>query len=129
MKIYINFFAALTFCLLEAEHVADGIEYTCIRQSDPNLCTHLVKVDPSKASVIIEEALGKCASSAKVTEMSAHNNAIVAINGGFFDFGQKNKLRDLFVKFMDTLGYNTSYTFPVFTLKIKNEWFSISDRT
>jgi exopolysaccharide biosynthesis protein len=124
----------LFFCLIFLSQscfsmeVYPGVIYKNIIKKDPNLSIHIAHIDPSKVSLVLEAAHGKCNGTENVSDLAKENDAIIAINGGFFDFGQKNKLLDFLVKILDCFGINVSNTFPVFCLKIRNKWFSISNK-
>lgn len=107
--------------------LADGINYEHITTSNPHaLSIHLLEVNPQKAKIIIEAANGICASSETTSSMALRKNAIAAINGGFFDFGQTSTFKDLFIKFLDIIGMPKYKAFPIYNLKIEDRWLSSS---
>jgi len=109
--------------------VYPGVIYENVIKKDPNLSIHIAKIDPSKVSIVLAAAHGKCNDTERVSHMAKEKDAIMAINGGFWDFGQKNKYWDYLVKIEDCFGLSVSNTFPVANLKIKNKWFSLSNKS
>ncbi len=108
--------------------IAPGVRYTHLKTDDPPQSIHVLVADPKQVHIKIGIAHDKCASAEKLTAMAKQHNAIAAINGGYFDFGCRNKIQDLVTKILDCLGYSSYKAFPVFTLKIDNHFFSLSHR-
>ncbi len=106
----------------EVEILAPGLTYEHVISNSPMQSIHIVRGDPVFATLSIESANDKYEGSEKTSEIARRKNAIVAINGSFFDFAGPNKL---FAKIQSMLGFDYS-TIPVYALKIKGCWFSLS---
>lgn len=107
---------------------AQAVEYQHIITDEPRNAIHLAVVDPKQVSIILAAAHDTCNSTERVSSMAQRNGALLAINGGFFDFCQKTELRDRLVKILDLFGLNFSNTLPIFALKIQDQWLSLSHK-
>src|SRR5947207_15476399 len=58
--------------------------------------------------------------------MAQEENATAAINGSFFDFFVNSKLSHFLIRFLDLFGYNRYDAFPIWVMKIKNDWYSMA---
>lgn len=130
--LHITLFLLLDFCICFAsiKVIAPGITYEHIIKSVPhNLSVHELIIDPKLVRIEIAQAKHQQFQAKKVSEFVKNNNAIAGINGSFFDFGQNNLLKDAFVKAGNSVGLVDRYSaFPVFCLKIKENWFSLSSK-
>ena len=108
------------------EHITPGIVYEHSLSQNPTQSIHLVTIDPAYAYIITDTAQSKCIGCEKTSEIALRSNALVAVNGSFFDFDAPNKLSKMFLKALDALGYSAYNTVPVYGLKIKDSWFSLS---
>lgn len=106
--------------------IHDGITYHHVCQENPAQSIHYVICDPVHVQFQLAAAHGKCRRAQKVTDIAQQHKALVAINGGFFDFGQKNRLHNLVIQLLDCIGYTRYFAFPVYNLKINHQWFSLS---
>ncbi|MFH0898917.1 MAG: phosphodiester glycosidase family protein [bacterium] len=112
MKLVIISFLALLFSnnalcrkqvFFDGQTVAPGIEYVYLVTShQPLMSIHLLKVDPTKASIFLIAADNMCVSQKTTSEMARECGAMAGINGGFCD---ENGI-------------------PAGVCKIENSWFS-----
>lgn len=109
-----------------AEQVAPGLVYDHLVQSDPAQSIHIMIADPSLIQIGIGIANGTCASAQTTSQIAHEQNALAAINAGFFDFGCKFKAQDLIIKLLDCIGYNKYTAYPIWTLHTDNHYYSLS---
>lgn len=119
ISLYTNLFASYDI-------IAPGVRYKNMVTSNPAQSIHVLIADPLEVNIKIGIANDKCASAKKTTEIAKKHNAIAAINGGFFDFGCKNKFNDIVTKIFDCLGYSKYKAYPMYTLNNDNNHYSIS---
>jgi uncharacterized protein YigE (DUF2233 family) len=115
-----------TWLVATYDTLAPGVYYKQWITSNPSQSIHILVVDPHTATIKIGVADNKCASARKTSEIAKGHNAVAAINGGFFDFGCKNKIQDAITKILDCLGYSKYKAFPVYTLQANNNYYSLS---
>jgi len=108
------------------EIIKPGIKYKNLIFNNPAQSIHILVVDPQQNSIKIGIAHDICASAEKTTELAKRNNAVAAINAGFFDFGCRNRIYDLMLKGLDCLGYSNYNAYPLYSLRINNKYFSLS---
>lgn len=125
---YLFIFLILLYSNLFALYntIAPGVRYKNILTSNPKQSIHVLVADPLQVDIKIGIANDKCASSQKTTDIAKKNNAIAAINGGFFDFGCKNKFNDLVTQIIDCLGFSNYKAYPMYTLINNNKHYSLS---
>lgn len=121
----------LSFCIpIYSELIVQGLEYNHITSSDTNkLSIHELKVDPNFISIKLEQAVENNFKAKKVTEFVKNSGALAGINGGFYTFGANSKINDILIHASDTIGISSGYSaYPVFCLKINNNWLSLSNK-
>lgn len=107
--------------------VTPGVEYEYRVHTTPALSLHYLTVDPQKVSIVLEPAQSYYGNAETTSSIAQRNQAIAAVNGGFFDFGQKNNFMYTFIKLLELVGIYPYYAFPVFCLKVKDAWLSLSN--
>ena len=69
--------------------LAPGVVYYHKEAEEPfALSLHLLKVNPEYAQIMLEASHGTCCGAEKTSQIAQRTQAIAAINGSFFDFGQ-----------------------------------------
>lgn len=87
--------------------IREGLEYQ--RQNTPNSqVVHILSIDPQKFNMISQHAKGRAFGLSTLSDLAKEQNAIAAINGGFFHMGDKK----------DGL--------PAGILKIQGQWYGIA---
>lgn len=107
-------------------NIVPGVWYKNLRATNPAQSIHILIADPLAVNIKIGIASHKCASSQTTTQIAKDHMAIAAINGGFFDFGCKNKFEDIVTKIFDCLGYSKYKAYPVYTLNSDTSLYSLS---
>jgi hypothetical protein len=127
-RTYLFIFLILLYTNLFAlyDTIVPGVRYKNIVKSNPAQSIHVLITDPLYIDIKIGIAKDKCTSSQKTTALAKKNNAIAAINGGFFDFGCKNKFNDIATQIFDCLGYSKYKAYPMYTLINDNKHYSLS---
>ncbi len=105
--------------------VIPGVEYEHV--AAPSLSIHYLMVDPQKARIVLEPAQSYYGNAETTSSIAQRNRAVAAVNGGFFDFGQKNTIMYTLIKLLELVGIYPYYAFPVFCLKVKDAWLSLSN--
>lgn len=103
-------------------NIAPGVTYQHMVTSHPTESIHILTVNPHKVHIKIGIAHNICASAQTTTAIAEQHHAIAAINGGFFDFGSKNKLETLIIKILDNFGYSKYNAYPMYTLYVNNNY-------
>jgi exopolysaccharide biosynthesis protein len=106
--------------------VSSGVLYKNIIQEKPALSIHILIVNPKMVNIQIGLAKNQCSSAEKTSEIGKKYNAIAAINGGFYEFGSKNKLENMLKHILEWFGYCEYKTYPSYALKINNKFYSLS---
>jgi hypothetical protein len=125
MLIFLTSFTIFTYPAYQT--ITPGVLYKNILLQNPAESIHILKINPLKVSITIGVADNKCTSAQRVSQIAQHNNAIAAINGNFFDFGNKHKYKDIFIKLLSRLGLNVYYAYPAFTLRNEHGYYAVSD--
>jgi exopolysaccharide biosynthesis protein len=112
--------------LISFTTVSHGVLYKNIVQKKPGLSIHVLLVDSKLVNIQIGLAKNQSLSAEKTSEIASRHNAIAAINGGFYEFGSKNKFGNMLTHILDWLGYNEYETYPSYALKINNKFYSLS---
>jgi len=109
------------------EIIAPGLSYYHEQMTEPfALSWHLLRVNPAYIEIALEASHGMCHDAETTSAMARRKDAIAAINGSFFDFFCNSKLFDSLIKFLDLFGYHNYHAFPIWTMKIKEDWFSMT---
>lgn len=114
---------------INAEELAQGVTYTHYRtlhQLPQSI--HVITLDPQRVQISLGIAQEKCAGASKVSTLAAESGALIAINGGYFDFGKASRGQELWTKALDAVGYAHYHTFPVFILKQGEQWYATSNK-
>ncbi|HJZ23857.1 MAG TPA: phosphodiester glycosidase family protein [Candidatus Babeliales bacterium] len=106
--------------------IVPGLHYKHLTLKNSAQSIHLLVADPHKVNIKIGIAHNKCASAEKTSEISKNQKALAAINGGYFDFGCKNKIQDTIIKVLDCLGYSRYKAFPMWTLCKDQRYYAVS---
>jgi hypothetical protein len=129
MKFSLSIIALFFICSIHSTTIQHGIYYKHIVLQKPLLSIHAVCIDISHARIIIEPSQNKINGSETVTDIAKRTNAIVALNGGFFDFCISNPFLYYVAQIINLeLCRNWYPLYPVFCLKIKNKWLSLSHK-
>lgn len=130
MNVIAYLFSSLFFCVSTsvAEIVAPGVIYEKIVVQDSPLVIHELQVNPAVAKIVLAASHNMCSSAEKTSDMVKRNNALAAINGGFFDFGVPFWKFEI-LKVLELFGYGRYNAFPVGALKIDKRWFSLSTKS
>lgn len=131
MKINTSLFWGSFFCIAtcSGQVIAPGVVYEKTVFSSPvPLVIHELQVNPSQAKLVIEASHKTCTGSEKTSSMAKRNNAIAAINGGFFTFGASFWGAEL-IRLLELFGYEGYNAFPVCALSIDKRWFSLSTKS
>jgi len=105
--------------------IIPGLYYKHLTLNKPLCSIHILVANPSKINIRIGVAHNNCTSAQKTSEIAKDNNAIAAINGGFFDFGCKNATQQKVIQFLDRIGYSHYKAFPMWTLNKDQHYYSI----
>ena len=122
------FFLQSLNSLTQVKQLARGVSYYHKQTDQPfPLSFHIVRINPAFARIELRASHNTCAGAQRTSEMAVYTNAIVAINGSFFDFGQSSKWQDTALKVLDCLGMAFYHAYPIWAMKIKSDWYSLSD--
>ncbi len=108
------------------EEIIPGLQYEHVSLNDPMQSIHLLIADPKQVKIEIGIADNKCASARKTTEIAKQHNAVAAINAGFFGYCSRYKIQDMIISLLDCIGYTKYKAFPLWTLRINNQYYSLS---
>lgn len=105
--IHIFIFFILYSDILWAAPIREGLEYQ--RKNTPqSQVVHILSIDPQKFTMTSQHAKGQALGLSTLSDLAKEQNAIAAINGGFFHMGDKK----------DGL--------PAGILKIQGQWYGIA---
>jgi len=105
----------------------NGLYYKHTVVEHPAQSIHILTVDPHKITITLETADGSYIGSQKLSTMAQKNNAIAAVNGGFFEIYAEDKLSLLFFKALYAFGLPWYKAIPKWGLKKNSHYFSLSD--
>jgi hypothetical protein len=135
MRKYI-FWSCFIFSISSKENtkqriIAPGISYEHIMKAGDHLVSiHEITVDPKQIRFKICSTQSADLQAQSVSQIVKQEKALMGINGSFFDFGKENLLQDALIKVNNTLGIAETYrAFPIFPLKIKDQWFSLANKS